>query len=210
MNIDTKNISKTILNVAWMSIILGLIMEGILLIASASFGKMPQSKVIIADLSQKISWSTLVCMGVAVGTAASRMRPVMMGLAGLIAAPIAFQIAKVIHNSVAHTLTIGIAGGGPSPLVMAILKGIEYGVLGFILGKLGTSASLRSYILTSAAIGAVFAGIVIVSILKGPPVPTITLVTKGINELIFPIGCSLVLFVAQKFGSSIKDEVNAG
>jgi hypothetical protein len=155
-----QKISQTLLNVAWMAVLLGLGMEIVLVIVAALFGKSPQVNPVIADLVQKVSWSTLVCMGVAVGTAASRMRGVMMGLAGLIAAPAAFHIAKVLHKSVSQAMSVALpAAVGPSPLTLAILKAIEYAILGFILSKCGES--LKAYVLSALGIGLVFGGIVL-------------------------------------------------
>ncbi len=45
-------------------------MEGLLLLLATGLGKAPALKPVVADLVQKVSWSALVCVGIAVGTAA--------------------------------------------------------------------------------------------------------------------------------------------
>lgn len=67
-----KTLATTLLNVAWLSVLLGLGMEILLILAAAYFGSDNATAAIIADAVQKISWSTLVCSGVAVGMAAGK------------------------------------------------------------------------------------------------------------------------------------------
>ena len=115
----------TLLRVAWLSILLGIGMEALLLVLSVGFGNAPQLKPIVADLVQKISWSFLVCAGLALGTAASTVRAPAMGLLGLMSAPAAFHIARILHKSVAEALAIaGPAGGAASPLPLAMIMGL--------------------------------------------------------------------------------------
>jgi hypothetical protein len=68
-------------------------MDGLLLAIAAGFGRVPGAAPWLADLVQRVSWSLLVCMGLALGAAASRSSPPIMGLTGLFAAPLAFGIA---------------------------------------------------------------------------------------------------------------------
>ena len=115
------NLGSTLLKVAWFSVLLGLGMELLFLLISIGFGKSLAAKTMVADLVQKISWSSIVCMGVAVGTAATKMRSAAMGLAGLIAAPAAFYIAKALHKSAASALDVSLpAGGVPTALTLAV------------------------------------------------------------------------------------------
>ena len=116
-----------ILKVAWLSVGLGLVMEAALLIAAAGFGKVPGLKPIVADIVQKISWSFIVCVGLASGTAASKSREAAMGLMGLFAAPAGFHVARVLHKSALQALNLAgsMAGGVPGPLVLALLKALE-------------------------------------------------------------------------------------
>ena len=184
-------------------------MEVLLLIVSMGFGKSTVVKAIVADLVQKVSWSTLVCMGVALGTAASRLRPAMMGLAGLIAAPLAFRLAKVFHKSVAETLSVDLPSGGmPTALTLAMIKAIEYALLGFIIGKLGENSKVgfRGHVLIGLTVGIIFGGSVIVlAVTQSSTTPPIAaLVSRAVNEIIFPVGCSIVLYGAQKLGKRIN------
>lgn len=76
----------TLLRVAWLGIALGLVMEGLLLLLSGGFGELPGLQPAIADLVKNVSWSVLVCAGLAVGTTLSRAGVPAMGLLGFLSA----------------------------------------------------------------------------------------------------------------------------
>lgn len=78
---------EKVLRVAWWSILLGLGMELLLLLAAAGMGAVPGIKPIVADLVQKVSWSFIVCVGLAMGSGMTKNQGVMTGVAGAIAAP---------------------------------------------------------------------------------------------------------------------------
>ncbi len=201
-----KTLATTLLNVAWLSVLLGLGMEILLILAAAYFGSDNATASIIADAVQKISWSTLVCSGVAVGMAAGKMRPQVMGLAGLIAAPVAFYTAKVLHKSASQALAIAgqAAVGGPSPVLIVSIKALEYAALGLIIGTLSNRPSLSLWhnLLAGLLIGIVFGGTIVYLMvtMATEPLPPLGIATRCINEIIFPVGCSAVLFAAQKIG----------
>jgi len=206
---ESQNISQVVIKVAWMAVLLGLLMEVIILVIQAGFGKSPDIKVIIGDTVQKISWSTFVCVGVAVGIAAGKMKPWVSGIAGFIAAPLSFNAAKALHKSMNEALSISApTAGAVSPLMMASIKALEYGVLGFLLTVLANrkNFNLRTCIFTGLAVGIIFGGTVLsLMITKTPtPLPTVTLLIRGVNEILFPVGCSLVVYAANIFGGRLK------
>jgi hypothetical protein len=53
------------------------------------------------------------------------------------------------------------------------------------------------------AVGVVFGGTILALTLGAAPcpVPTADLVSRGLNELLFPVGCALVLFSAGALGN---------
>ena len=196
----SKNVGAIILKVAWLSILLGLGMEILILIASASFGKIPAFKVIAADLVQKVSWSSIVCMGVAIGAAVSRNRGAVMGLAGFISAPVAFDVARVLHKSATQALALATPGPSlPSPVTLAMIKAVEYAVFGYFLGIISRrSVGMGTYVFLGTGIGFIFGGfsLVLAVTQAATPIPLSGLVARAINELFFPVGCALVLFTA--------------
>lgn len=67
---------KKVLRVAWLSVGLGIVLEILLLVLAAftdTGGASP--KPFISDLAQKISWSFIVCIGLALGLAAAAGAP---------------------------------------------------------------------------------------------------------------------------------------
>lgn len=185
--------------VAWMSILLGVGIELLLLLGAALTAKLPAQAAIVADLSQKISWAVFVCLGLALGTAAAKARPAVMGFLGLVSAPLAFVGAKAVHKGALQALGMtGPSAGGPA-MMIAGLKALEYAALGVVLGHFSKRGhGLKTYILCGLAAGLTFGVAIIFALTQGAPQPltAATLISRGINEVIFPMGCSLVLYAA--------------
>jgi hypothetical protein len=81
------HLGPTLLRVAWLAILLGLAMEGLLLLLTGGFGEVLGLRSAVADLVKNVSWSVFVCAGLAVGTTLSKIRVPAMGLLGFLAAP---------------------------------------------------------------------------------------------------------------------------
>lgn len=204
---------RKILRVAWLSIALGFLLEVLLLglaLFSDTLGDTP--KPFLSDLVQKISWSFIVCVGLAFGTVASKTRRSgTMGVLGLISAPLGFSIARALHKGVNQALG-GAGTGGAFPILILIVKSLEYGLLGAVLGWLSkrsrtATAPLALHIGTGAAIGLTF-GVAIVALLaraSASPPTLVDLTAKGINEVLFPIGCSVVLYAAEVMGKRLGE-----
>jgi hypothetical protein len=92
------NFMATLLRAAWLAILLGVVMEALLLLFAAGFGIFPGLETIAADLVRQVSWSTFVCVGLAIGTAVSRAHVPLMGVIGVLAAPLAFSISRSLHQ----------------------------------------------------------------------------------------------------------------
>lgn len=204
----SRNIASTLLHAAWLSILLGFFMEALLLLLATGFGNVPGLKPIVGDLVQKVSWSVFVCVGLAVGTAASKARVPVMGLTGLVAAPLAFNIARFLHKSAAHALAIsGPAASAPSPILLGLLKGVEYGCLGSAVGWLGRRpwGGVRAHVVAGVGIGVIFGGTIVGLMARTAPapLPTAGLVARGVNEVLFPVGCSIVLYAAEALGKRV-------
>jgi len=200
---------RTILRVAWLSIGLGLLLEVLLLLLAAFSGTGGHTpKPFVSDLAQKVSWSFIVCVGLACGSTASKARSGVMGFLGLISAPLAFTIARSLHKGVNQALGVAGAVGGASPFLIAGLKALEYGVLGAALGaitKRRGGGSLGAHLGTGAAIGLTFGGTILAVLARAAanPMTPVDLAAKGINEVLFPVGCSLVLYAAEAMGKRL-------
>ncbi len=194
---------RKLMTVAWMSILLGIAIEILLLLGLLATAGSFKAAAIVADLVQKVSWSFLVCVGIAFGTAAAKSRPAVMGVLGLISAPVAFTTAKSTHKAVGQALGLAGATGGASPLLIAALKAVEYAVLGFVLGKMSRQGrGLGAYLGMGAAAGLTFGIVIVTVITRAAPAPATfaAVLPRAINEVVFPVGCSLVLYAAEALG----------
>jgi hypothetical protein len=191
----------TVLRVAWLSIGLGLALEVLLLVLAAftdTAGTTPRP--FVADLAQKISWSFLVCVGLAFGTTASKARAEVMGLLGLLSAPVGFTAARAVHKAAKDALGVaGTAAAGASPFLIGGLKGIEYAVFGALLAWIGKRAlGLGAHLGAGCAIGLTFGLAIVAATVQASatPVAPVDLAARGINEVLFPVGCALVLYAS--------------
>src|ERR671911_2297914 len=130
----SSDLWATLLRVAWLAILLGLMIEVLLLILGGALGDVLGLRPLVADLVRSVSWSVFVCVGLAVGTAVAKARTPLMGFLGLFSAPLAFEASRVLHKGTLQALAVSLPGGeAVSPLLIAVVKGIEYGVLGLLV-----------------------------------------------------------------------------
>jgi len=206
----STNLGVKLLRVAWLAIGLGMAMEGTLLLLSAGFGNFLGLRAIVADLARNVSWSLLVCVGLSVGTAVQKARVPVTGFLGLLAAPAAFEISRVVHKGAIQALAIsGSAGDELSPFLLALIKGLEYGCLGLALGWVSQRpwGGAAAHMAVGFVVGSIFGGTVIALLAaSGPEVSATSLVPRGVTEMLFPVGCSLVLFSAEALGTSMASD----
>lgn len=189
-----------LLRVAWWSIAVGLGLEAVLLAMAAVAGKAGSISPFVADLVQKVSWSYLVCMGLAVGAAVGRAaRGAVMGLMGVLSAPVAFAIARALHKGASKALDLEAGPAGPSPWLLAGIKAVQYGCFGLVLAWAVKrySSSLKVHLGVGGLIAIVFGGLIVsLSFAQSPTPPGMVIVTRAVNELLFPLGCAFALFAA--------------
>lgn len=187
---------------AWWSILLGIGVQVLIIIALLVLKKSPDSTKSIVETAGKMTWSTIVCVGVAIGLAVSKMRPPVMGFLGLFAAPLAFWTAKTVQKSLGGAMNVAASmEPAPNPWAVAALKAAQYAALGAAIGWLSTKpfGTLRNHILIGFAVAVVFGGslVALQASAAGESLTTASLVTKIVNELAFPIGCSIVLYASK-------------
>jgi hypothetical protein len=200
--------------VAWLAIALGIAMEGLLLLLGAGLGKSLGLGSIVADLVKNVSWSVFVCCGLAVGTAVAKARVPVMGLLGLLAAPTAFEVSRALHKGTLEAMaTTGGGGEALSPVLVGIIKGVEYGCLGLAIAWVGQRpwGGAAAHVAVGLLVGLVFGGtIVALTMGSTPPPPPADVLPVGVNEVLFPIGCSLVLFSAGALGERMATRADPG
>jgi hypothetical protein len=204
---DAKELRATLLNVAWLAIALGIAIEVIILGLAAAMKNTPGADSAIADLVGKISWSMIVCVGLAFGKAASGSQAAWTGVSGLLAAPAAFNIARTAQKTVAYGLGVAGSAAAVSPFLLASLKGLEYALLGVLLTWIGKQrwGGATAHLGIGLFVGTIFGGVLIglLHFYAAAPPPTPALVTQGVNEVLFPVGCSLAIFAADTLGKKV-------
>ena len=206
-------LGQTLLHVAWLAILLGLIIEAVILAVATVFDRLIEGKAIVADLVQKVSWSVIVCIGLALARGAARMATAaasaaeiaLNGMGGLLAAPLAFAVARSLHEGVQEAMFIKVfQGGGGSPVLLALIKGLEYGVLGAALAWASrqTWGRVLAHAGIGLACGVIFGALLIAAMIAGAktPMPLGVILTRALNELIHPVGCALTLYAAEIMG----------
>lgn len=184
-----------LLTVAGLAILLGMAMEAVMLAVAAGYRGLATPDPFLADLAQKVSWSFLVCVGLGVGSVVSRAKPAAMGILGLVCAPLAFNLSRALHKVLAAALGLA-AAAGPAPFAIAALKATQFALLGFALGHLSRrGAGALAHAGLGLLVGALF-GVPVVSLAVADGLTSGALVARALNELLFPVGCSLVLYAA--------------
>ena len=200
-------LGSTLFRVAWLAIPLGFAMEILLLLFTAGFEILPGFRSVLVDLIGKVSWSALVCAGLAIGTVASKVRAPFMGVLGLLAAPLAFHVSRTLQQGVAKTLEVAAAGapvGSYTLILLALLKAVGYGCLGAAIGWIGRRpwGGALAHAAVGLAVGILFGGAIVSFTYWTAPEPLAIadLFARGVNEILFPVGCSLVLYSATALG----------
>ena len=86
-------------------------------------------------------------------------------------------------------------------LVLALLKRIEYVCLGMALSWVGQRTwgeRILAYVAVGLAAGVLFGSLTLALAYWGTPSPpsTADVVSRGVNEMLFPVGCSVALYAA--------------
>ena len=191
----------TLLRVAWLAILLGLLLQLALLLVAVGFGTAPSPRPLLAETLKTVSWSLLVCVGVALGRVAAKGRMPLEGITGLLAAPLALTAANTIQKGVAEAVNAAGVPAGPAPVWVLAIKAAEYACLGLALNWVGRRAwgSALGHLAVGLLTGVVFGGVFLTVVVQSAPTPLAApaLVARGLNELLFPIGCALVVFIAE-------------
>lgn len=211
-----NEILRRLAMVAWLGILLGFLMQGIVLAARASLDGLPATAQILVDLAQGVTWSFFVCAGIGLGTTIARVRTSIGGLIGAISAPLAMGLAKGGQKAMASAMGTPTEPALFSLVTLGAMRALEYGLLGWMLAWLAVGQESRAsrYLLGGAAIGLVFGGAIATwmawsAARAGSPFAMPRLVGVSLNEILFPIGCSLVVYIALRVGAQVKTVMSA-
>ncbi len=207
-----NNIAKTVL----FSIILGFTLQLITLAAKMLGGMEFPGVAFTLDIFGSVTWSILVCVGIGLGTIVMRSGVALAGIFGAVFAPIALVAAKSVQKGVALLLGMPVEGLTGAVIVLGLIKAAEYGFLGAMLAVLmkRDDHQFKRYVLLGLGTGIVFGSALVFASLRmaassGAPLTTAQIAGKTVNEVLFPVGCAIVIYVIQIMSSHIavvKDE----
>ncbi len=187
------SLSRTILRVGWLSLLVGFGLEVLLQLVNVGFGKTLNWKDFLLGLAQKEVWAFLVCLSLAI---VQPQRTLMM-LMGLVSAPMSWFTASAVRQFIKKPL--GVAGTSSlvlSTLWVALLRGLEYAVLATLLAMLlNRQRHKRDYVLTGGIVGIVFGAFNL--LVLNQPANMVQVIGQGLNEILFPMACSLVVRMGQ-------------
>lgn len=202
---------QRVITVAWLSIMLGLAMQALLLAAKIAVGPWPPYSKVILDLVQGVTWSFFVCAGVGLGTTVAKSKAYLGGVIGMIAGPLAMGVAKGTQKLVGSML-----GVADSPVIVSLaelglVRAFEYGILGWALASMVARDETRAhrFLAMGALVGVLFGGGATwltfeLARAKQMTLSDAQMLTTALNEVLFPIGCSLVVFIALTVGRHLK------
>jgi hypothetical protein len=190
---------RVLFGACWLAILLGLGLQILVLVAKTAAGADVPGAQVLVDIAGGVTWSLIVCGGVAVGSVAARSASGAMGLLGLVCAPLAFAAAKGVQRGAAWL------NGQPMEKMSALvvqtgaLKTIEYAMLGYLLGAIirTPASTLRNHASLGLLFGLTFGWLILALNLvhaNGAQIPAPKAVGVMMNEMIFPLGCSLVIY----------------
>jgi hypothetical protein len=215
----SRPVASVLARAAWLAILLGLAVQILILFAKIAAGGQSGRLQVIVDVASGVTWSALVCSGIAIGTAISRHRAAIMGLLGLVSAPVAWAAAKGVQRGVQWMLGAPLETIGPLVYQVGAAKTLEYAVLGVLLGRLirTPNSTLRAHVLTGLVVGLAFGGLILLlnymhATAAGGGLPAARLVAICVNELIFPAGCATVIYYVARFADrrSALERLTAG
>jgi hypothetical protein len=194
---EGRRVRINLLRVAGLAIVLGLLMEGILVVGG-------QEAATLTNMLDKGLWPFLVCMALAVGQTVADGWPGRAGLFALISTPIAFTLGKAVQKSLSgmldHTATGVLVDG--SLLTEAGLRGVEYAALAIGLTWLRRKhwAGALAHLALGAVVGAMFG--LVISIFVVPS----SLIGWVVKEIVFPTGCALIIFVSETLAELLPED----
>jgi hypothetical protein len=134
------------------------------------------------------------------GIVVGRSRPVVTGLAGLVVAPLASLGARATAEAAHGLAAAANVAQNPPPLAITGLKGLEYACLGLVIAWLQQHhwAGATHHAAAGLGAGLVFGGGILALTAAGQTLTPVVLVAWLVNELLFPVGCALILFHVER------------
>jgi len=206
----SRNIIRRIAIVAGLGVGLGIAMQIAIVLLRLLGGQAPNSTA-IAGLLQTVTWSTLVCTGVAVGMALGKARAALASVYSAVFAPLALTAAKGVEKLIASLMNVANNPGVLSIATIGVVRALEYGLLAWLLAWLSqrNERRLLPYGLAGGGVGVFFGGTILLMTYVASGLDEtgrnyLTLASTAIAEIGSPLGCAFVIYVAQFVGTHMR------
>lgn len=145
----------------------------------------------LLGLIKKIAWTLPLCVVLALVL----QRSWVMGVAGLFTAPLATLFSSILDSQL-RELWLNVTSDALSwaSLQNAAFRGLEYGVLGALIGFLTQQKqnSLGNHIYVGTLVGFIFGGFVIYTKFQ-PGFDVIDVILQNVSKFLFPVDCAMIL-----------------
>ncbi|MCE5290387.1 MAG: hypothetical protein LLG14_14265 [Nocardiaceae bacterium] len=161
---------------------------------------------VLSETVGNVSWSVIVCFGVTAGTTIRKSTAPVAAAIAFVCAPIALGVAKGAQRGVNELSGVEPEAMTSSLLLIAAVKAVQYGFLAFMLNRLSGRGvdQLLTYMAVGAGAGATF-GLLNVLIRSLTSSLTVSdLAPIAINELLFPMGCAIAVYVAASVAKAAR------
>jgi ABC-type xylose transport system permease subunit len=210
LQLDTSSAIQKVFHIAWLAVLVGFLAQIAVAILKScvqpgSFG----AASFFIEMAQKMSWSAIVCVGLALALVSQHAKPMVTGMLGLLAAPLAVLVARTVQKSLSQAL--GLPVESPPLLLLSLvclIKALQYMLLGYTLGWL---SSRTNYSVWMYALAGLLAGTIFGTALQGTvyllavKVPTpLEMASRYLNEIIQPVGCALAYYAAERLANMLK------
>jgi hypothetical protein len=196
------SLAPRLLRAAWLAVLIGLAIQGLTVAVGALVGVSSSALSALLGAVGKVSWSTLVCLGVLIGLSLPRATLRSAAGWGFLSAPIAFHGARAMQHGLAFALELPIGSQGSALLIAgSLIKATQYAALAGTLAwlKQRPDAGPGSFFGVGLAHGFTF-GVLFVAVTAWLSQQTgiVQLAPTIVNEVLFPACCALVIYVTTR------------
>lgn len=190
--------------IAVLGVLLGFVMQALVIAARLLGGGAFPGLTVVADLVQTVTWSVLVCTGVAIGVSVGKARKALAGIIAFFLAPLSLVVAKAGQKAM-----LSIIGALEQPAVLSLatiglVRAFEYGLLAWLLTRLTERDIVRPvlYIAIGAVIGLSFGAVLFwlsytAALAAGSQMTTPQILGLLVNEVGSPAGCAFLIYIGQ-------------
>jgi hypothetical protein len=189
---------RRLLRIAWLAILLGLGVEVLLIVVARAQGEPFDGARRAASAVRSVSWSSLVCVAIGWAQGALPLSAARTGIVGLFAAPLAVVAARAMHKEALVLLDRPASGASVlEPVFPLALRAVEYLLFGWWIARVAArTSSAKAHVGVGATLGIAAAAAQYVQPIAGggSPASIAAFVPTALNEIVFPVGCALVLY----------------